>query len=753
MRKKLLNRTHRLWILGCVAALTALPALAESSYSYPRVLEGPATLTAAGETEGLDLHQPILVGDRIRVPSGSRLELVLADRSLLRLGSDSEIDFERIAYSAETEDRSTVIRLHFGETQLVVPEDALGDALPQLETPGATIYVHRAGSFRITVGDGWTELVVRDGLAEMVTDRGSLRVDAGDQGWVRGGRQPRLELRVAGARDSLERWGDWLSAEAVRADVPYVDESIRYAARPLAEHGVWVEVSHRRAWRPTTVVDWRPYVRGYWRHTPIGLTWVSNDPWGHVTHHYGSWDLVPGHGWVWYPGAAYAPARVHWYWGPSYVGWCPSGYYRNHYAGHRRGFDLSFGLYGWAGGSWHPFRHWSFTLHADFGHRRQHRHVRHGAHFASRHGGPRLERGIITTEPRVRRGRHHETFADLRREADRHERQNGRPLPDVSDFIARKPLVGELDRVVLKPRPAAPKPPPRVAPPRVAGNKPLVRERPSPRADSPRVERSKPETWTKPSPRVDSPRVDRTKPEVWTKPSPRVGSPRVDRTKPEVWTKPSPRVDSPRVDRTKPAVRPRPRVDSPRVERTKPAVRPSPRVNSPRVDRTKPVVRQKPSPRVERTKPVVRQKPSPRVDRTKPVVRQKPSPRVERTKPVVRQKPSPRVERTKPAVRPRPSPRVERTKPVVRQKPSPRVERTKPAVRPRPSPRADSPRAPRPKPTVRSTPAPRPERNVDRNRSERQPRPRAQASKDPQPEKKATSRSRSRDSGSRQRDD
>ena len=775
MRKKLLNRRHRLWILGCAAALTALPAVAESSYSYPRVLEGSATVTTYdGETEGVDLHQPILVGDRVRVPHGSRLELVLADRGLLRLGGDSEIDFERIAYSAETDDRATVMRLHYGEAQLIVPEDALGDALPQLETPSATIYVHRAGSFRITVGaDGWTELVVRDGLAELVSDRGSLLVHAGDQGWVQGGRQARLELRVADARDSLERWGDWLSAEAVRADVPYVDESIRYAARPLAEHGVWVEVGHRRAWRPKVVVDWRPYVRGYWRHTPIGLTWVSNDPWGYVTHHYGSWDLVPGHGWVWYPGAAYAPARVHWYWGPSYVGWCPSGYYRNHY-GHRRGFGLSVGLYGWAGGSWHPFRHWSFTLHVNFGHRRQHRHVHHGAHFAHRHGGPRLERGIITTEPRARRGRHHETFADLRREAERRERQNGRPLPDVSDFIARKPLAGDLERTLFKPKPTTPKPEVRIAPPRVARNKPLERERPSPRADSPRREwtkplerpapraeapradRTKPEIWSKPVPRVESPRADRAKPDVRSKPVPRVESPRADRRKPETWTKPVPRAESPRADRRKPETwsKPVPRVESPRTDGTKPA----PRYESPRVDRTKPTVRPKPtpryeSPRVDRTKPTMRPKPtpryeSPRIDRSKPSVRPTPSPpRVDRTKPSVRPKPSPpRVDRTKPSVRPTPSPpRVDRSKPSVRPKPSPpRVNRSKPSARPSP--------APRPKPTARAAPAPRPDRQVDRNRSQGQSRPRAQAAK-PRPEKKEASNSRARDSKSRERDD
>ncbi len=655
MKNQLLNRQHRLWLLGCALALAALPALAESSYTYPRVLDGPASLTlTSGETEGVDLHQPILVGDRIRVPRESRLELVLADRSLLRLGGDVEIDFEAIAFSAETEDRATVLRLHVGEAQLVVPEDVLGDVLPRLETPGATIYVHRAGSFRITAGDGgWTELVVRDGLAELVTDRGSLRVHPGEQGRVRGGSQPRLELGAAEARNSLERWGDWLSAEAVRADVPYVDESLRYAARPLADHGTWVEIDHRRAWRPTTAVDWRPYVHGYWRETPIGLTWVSQDPWGYVTHHYGSWDLEPSHGWVWYPGAAYARARVHWYWGPKYVGWCPSGYYRNHYARHRRGHGLSLGLYGWAGGSWNPFRHWSFTLHANFGHRHQRRHVHRGAHFARQHGH-RLDRGLITTEPRGRRGRRHDTFTELRREAERRERTRGRPLPDVTDFVARKPLPDDLERAVLKPRRALP---PRVATP-VEPATPVRRALP-PRVATP-VEPAQPSVRRTLPPRVATP-VEPATPVRRALP-PRVATP----------LEPSSRVDTPRAERPRPAVRPRPapRVNTPRVEPPRPAVRPrpapSPRVNTPRAERPRPTARPAPSPRVN-------------------------TPRAERPRPTARPAPSPRVSRPR-AARPAPTPRVA----------PPRTPRPRPTARPAP--------APRPKPSADRVRSERPAR-------------------------------------------
>ena len=39
---------------------------------------------------------------------------------------------------------------------------------------------------------------------------------------------------------------------------------------------------------------------------------------------------------------------TYWYWGESYVGWCPTGYY-THFYGNRYG-GFRHGVYGWAGG-------------------------------------------------------------------------------------------------------------------------------------------------------------------------------------------------------------------------------------------------------------------------------------------------------------------------------------------------------------------------------------------------------------------
>ena len=186
------------------------------------------------------------------------------------------------------------------------------------------------------------------------------------------------------------------------------------------------------AWQPETEDDWQPYSRGRWTHTPAGLYWVARDPWGPLTYHYGSWNLHPGYGWLWFPSSIYSPSHVYWYWGPSYVGWIPRGYYQRYYGG--LGFGLRYGLYGWAGGLWDPFNTWIFCPPGYLGYGRGYT---YGRSLRRRH--PKLARGIITTDT---------NGIDYRNWRDPQATQqvllgkrrgfSESELPDVTDFVARR---------------------------------------------------------------------------------------------------------------------------------------------------------------------------------------------------------------------------------------------------------------------------------------------------------------------------
>jgi hypothetical protein len=438
-----------------LAGATAVAA-ADTSYGYVRSLEGRGTLDpAAGGSEELNLNQPLLAGDRVIVGARSRLELALADYNLARLDEGSELLLERLASSADRDDSVTVLRLQRGELQVVVHEQALGDELPRVDTPNATVYVLAPGTYRIAAVDpDWSEVVVRAGQAEVLTRGSSARLADGEAIEVEG---DRVHRAAAAGEDGLERWAQRLDRDAQAAASDYVEPELRYAAAPLYGNGTWVSVGGRYGWRPHAAAGWRPYWDGRWGYTPSGLTWIDYQPWGWVTSHYGCWDYAPAYGWTWFPGRAYSPAWVYWYWGPSYVGWCPVGYYTRYYGYHDNWWyrDRFYrGTYGWAGGGWDGFSHWTFADARRLGDRRLREHAVPGRHLRDRGILNEVPRGIVTTDTRGltpdRWARPEAVEAVLRTRRDARPGTAPGELPDVSDFIARRrQLAPEVEERVL----------------------------------------------------------------------------------------------------------------------------------------------------------------------------------------------------------------------------------------------------------------------------------------------------------------
>lgn len=437
------------WTLCGGLLAVAAPAAAQEdrdereSYSYVRTIEGPVTVAAPGQGPGeaAEVNQPLLVGDELRLDAGARAEILLADRSLIRLGGGSTLGLDRIAFSADREDRTTSITLAEGEMLLVVTDAALGDQLPEIRTPGATLYVHEPGTYRIeAAGQGWTELVVRAGYAEMLTERGSTIVRAGELARTQGDAWGRVRLAQAGPEDALELWDRELHARAEVAAVSYVEPELAYAAAPLNDYGSWIEVDASWYWRPRVDAGWRPYWQGRWCSTPSGLTWVSYEPWGWVPYHYGTWAMLPGYGWAWRPGYVYSPAWVYWNWGSRWAGWCPIGYYTGFYnPWYHHGYR--WGIYGWAGGGWGDYGYWNFVPTYCVRERDWRRHHRTGHDLEREHPGE-SPHGVITTDTRlITRDRlaHPERIpTEL---AEHRRRETGADVPDVTDFVARKKVL------------------------------------------------------------------------------------------------------------------------------------------------------------------------------------------------------------------------------------------------------------------------------------------------------------------------
>jgi hypothetical protein len=84
---------------------------------------------------------------------------------------------------------------------------------------------------------------------------------------------------------------------------------IRVFYEPLAPYGVWTQSQFGYAFQPRVDTNWRPYVNGQWGENRL---WLSNDPWGWATDHYGRWGYDQRIGWVWVPGTEWAPSWVAW---------------------------------------------------------------------------------------------------------------------------------------------------------------------------------------------------------------------------------------------------------------------------------------------------------------------------------------------------------------------------------------------------------------------------------------------------------
>jgi hypothetical protein len=447
------------------AILALLPASAGAQsydgYTFFRAVDGRAELIAAdsGDRTEVEANYPVITGDRLVLDRGARADLLLSDGSQLSVDEVTDVTFDAVAESPDADQDQTVLRLYEG--RILVASRGVwrnGAEAAIVDTANARIYLQDNGTYLVTADEArWTEVVVREGFAEVVDQNGSSVVRAGERLEVRGAQDPRTRVEPAGGFTSLEDFADQQEVIAARASDPRLDEPL-YGTAGLRDQGDWVVIDSRQAWRPNvTVREWRPYWRGRWAHTPGGLYWVSYDPWSPVVYHYGAWDYHAAYGWVWYPGRVFSPGHVYWYWGPSYAGWVPRGYYDHFYGRHYAGLDFGFrfGIFGHVGGSFHHFDRWTFCPVGRFGYRGYSHYV--DARWLGGRGYRGLERGYLLTDTRhLTRDRWHrpelvQVALDRGWRAERGLPERGpAAVPDVTPFVERTGrLSPETERQVL----------------------------------------------------------------------------------------------------------------------------------------------------------------------------------------------------------------------------------------------------------------------------------------------------------------
>ncbi len=139
-----------------------------------------------------------------------------------------------------------------------------------------------------------------------------------------GGAQPTQPTQPIGTYDSTYGYDSptYVDTETPLAGYDVPDVTSFYGE--LDPYGAWSDdPEYGYVFSPQSQ-DYVPYTNGHWMYTDYGFTWVSNDPFGWATDHYGRW--VWRDRWVWRPDTQWGPAWVHWRVGDNVVGWAPMGY-------------------------------------------------------------------------------------------------------------------------------------------------------------------------------------------------------------------------------------------------------------------------------------------------------------------------------------------------------------------------------------------------------------------------------------------
>jgi hypothetical protein len=331
------------------AGVLAGPAAAQrEGYTFLSYVGSEVSLASNGaDVEAARVNMPILPGDRLTTGGASRAEAVLASGNVVRVDGKSDLRFERMARTYESDDDRDLLVLERGAVAVDVRDAEPRDLAFRLDTADATVLAPGRAGFRVDTGRRGTEIYAASGEIEILAQAGSVLLRAGEYAFVSGAE----EIDVEAADLPRDRFTRFLEDRKMRIEsaptAGNVVSDYEYEADVASfdDYGSWVYVASvgRNGWRPTVASDWRPYSAGTWRWTPAGLTWVSYEPWGWLPYHYGSWTFDGSFGWCWLPGAAYSPAWVYWSYTPGYIGWCPVGYY-GYYDNYYRSTRLWWGL-------------------------------------------------------------------------------------------------------------------------------------------------------------------------------------------------------------------------------------------------------------------------------------------------------------------------------------------------------------------------------------------------------------------------
>ncbi len=359
--------------LSLLAMALVLPVLAddevERHQSYLSYDDGGTVVRSGEDGSEIEAHRnlPIYPGDEIITSRRGRAEVRLSDGNIIGVDRATALRFRSMLDSYEGENGETVVELQYGK--VAVHRTDIGRDRVRLDTDSASYVASDEAVYSVEADTrGRDRVTVFDGSLEVRTRKRTVRVRTGQSATIDDGGAFELTGDLRNAADDFEKWFLVRAENFGSYNSRHMNRRLSYWSDDLEQHGRWVNLSGiGYSWRPYVSASWRPFHNGYWSNRFGCLTWVSYDPWGWGTDHYGRWAFDQGFGWVWVPGNGYSPAWVYWMYGSGTIGWAPAGWWDCHrsyyswaYNPYRDHLDYGFGFYGRVRMSDLDLRPWTF---------------------------------------------------------------------------------------------------------------------------------------------------------------------------------------------------------------------------------------------------------------------------------------------------------------------------------------------------------------------------------------------------------
>jgi len=310
-------------------------------------VQGDVSFLRAGVNDWAEAVEnlPLMSGDQVYTAGGARAEIQLARGSYIRLAEKTALTI------ADLSDSQAQFEVTEGAAIVRVERFASAFRRFEVDTPNSALVLKEDGLYRIEVqSEESSEVIVRNGAAEVSTSDASFNVREGQRLLLDTGAQGRIEIAAADSRDDWDRWSSDRDSTIDRVGSSVAPDYVNtyettydsfYGASDLSNYGTWTDVgTYGQCWVPRVGSDWAPYRAGQWLWVPrTGWTWLSSEPWGWAPYHYGRWAFANGFGWVWSPGFHRIPDRSRfrdYRWRPAlvtffncptshgnYVGWYP----------------------------------------------------------------------------------------------------------------------------------------------------------------------------------------------------------------------------------------------------------------------------------------------------------------------------------------------------------------------------------------------------------------------------------------------